>query len=135
MASISREKNGRRSIQFVGPDKKRRTVRLGKTSQRTAEAVKVRVEHLVAAVATGHALEAETARWLTEISDDLAAKLTAVGLAPGRASALLGPFLDDYMVRRTDVKGSTRTFYGHTMRNLLLFFNTDPTSRGGCFLT
>ena len=49
MASISKEPNGRRTIQFVGADGKRRSIRLGKVSQRTAEMVKVKVEALVAA--------------------------------------------------------------------------------------
>ena len=56
MASISREKNGRRTIQFVAGDKKRKSIRLGKVSQRVAEAVKIRVEHLNAATIHGHAI-------------------------------------------------------------------------------
>ena len=46
MASISREANGRRTIQFVAPDGKRRSIRLGKVSQRTAESFRERVEQL-----------------------------------------------------------------------------------------
>ena len=37
---ISKDPNGRRTIQFVGSDGKRRSIRLGKVSQRQAEAVK-----------------------------------------------------------------------------------------------
>jgi len=37
MASITKQPNGRRTIQFVGPDRKRRSIRLGKVSQRYAE--------------------------------------------------------------------------------------------------
>ncbi|MEE9296465.1 MAG: integrase, partial [Phycisphaerae bacterium] len=66
MASITREPAGRRTIQFVGADKRRRSIRLGKASQRTAEAVKFRVEQLVTATITGHAMDDETARWLAE---------------------------------------------------------------------
>jgi hypothetical protein len=44
MACISLEKNGHRRIQFVAPDGKRPTIRLGKVSKRAAEAVKFRVE-------------------------------------------------------------------------------------------
>ena len=47
MASITREANGRRTVQFVGADGKRRSIRLGKVSQRSAEGVKVRIEALV----------------------------------------------------------------------------------------
>jgi hypothetical protein len=46
MASISRDPNGNRTVQFVGTDKKRRSVRLGKASQKAAEHVQRIVEHL-----------------------------------------------------------------------------------------
>ena len=62
MASITRQPNGRRTIQFVGSDGRRRSVRLGKASQRVAEAVKIRIEHLNAASIHGHAIDDETAR-------------------------------------------------------------------------
>jgi hypothetical protein len=44
MASIARDKNGSRRILFVAQDGKRPTIRLGKVSQRSAEALKRRVE-------------------------------------------------------------------------------------------
>jgi hypothetical protein len=56
MASISRQPNGRRTIQFMAPDGKRRSIRLGKVTQHMAETVKLRVELLVAAKLTGHAI-------------------------------------------------------------------------------
>ncbi len=46
MASITRESNGRKTIQFVAGDGKRRSIRLGKTTVRNAEAVRVKVEDL-----------------------------------------------------------------------------------------
>ena len=67
MASITRESNGRRTIQFVGSDGKRRSIRLGKVSQRLAEGVQVKVEHLTAARLTGGALDGETARWVADL--------------------------------------------------------------------
>ena len=79
MASISREKNGRRTIQFVGPDKKRRSVRLGKVSQRVAEAVKVKVEHLAAAAIHKRALDGETARWVASLDDALRGQASCFG--------------------------------------------------------
>ena len=87
MASISREPNGRRTIQFVGGDGKRRSIRLGKCSQRQAETVQLRVEHLAVAQATGGAIDGETARWLADIDDTLHARLAAVGLVPKRQRA------------------------------------------------
>jgi hypothetical protein len=38
MASIVNDPNGRRRIQFVSPDGKRKTIRLGKIDRKTAEA-------------------------------------------------------------------------------------------------
>jgi hypothetical protein len=67
MASISKDDGEQRRIQFVGPDKKRHTVRLGKVSQRAAEAVRFRIEQLLAAKLTGHAIETDTVRWLADI--------------------------------------------------------------------
>ncbi len=46
MASITNDANGRRRIQFVAGDGARKAIRLGKVSQRQAEAFKVRLEAL-----------------------------------------------------------------------------------------
>ena len=129
MASISKEKNGRRTIQFVGTDGKRRSIRLGKTSQRMAEAVKVRVEHLAAASVTGHALDSETARWVAELGDDLADKLAAVGLIPERESATLADFLQTYIDGRIDVKPASRVILRHVKRNLIAYLGADRKPR------
>ncbi len=122
MASIAREKNGRRTIQFVAADGRRRSVRLGKMSQRHAEAVKFRVEQFLAAANSGHAVDGDTARWLSTISDDLYNRLARVGLVPMRERVTLGPFLDEYFSIRTDVKPATKAVWENTHRNLLAFF-------------
>ncbi len=83
MASISREPNGRRTIQFVRSDGKRPSIRLGKCSQKTAEAVRVKVEHLAAAVNHGTALDDETARWVAALDSVMYERLAAVGLVKG----------------------------------------------------
>ena len=67
MASISKDPGGRRRIIFKGGDNKRRAIRLGKVSQETALSVKVKVERLVAAQITGHALDNETAAWVARL--------------------------------------------------------------------
>ncbi len=100
MASISTDPNGNVRILFVGGDKKRRTVRLGKVNQKTAEAVKLRIEHLNSALTSNYALDPDTARWVAGIGDDLAEKLAAVGLIPERRSQTLGEFLNAYLDRR-----------------------------------
>jgi hypothetical protein len=85
MASISTDPNGNVRILFVGGDKKRRTVRLGKVNQKTAEAVKLRVEHLLSALTSNLPLDPDTGKWVAGIGDELAGKLAAVGLIPPRA--------------------------------------------------
>lgn len=122
MASITTEANGRRTIQFVAKDGKRKSIRLGKCSQQVAEAVKVRVEHLNAATIHGHAVDADMARWLLSIDGILTDKLAAVGLITEREAATLGPFLTAYLDSRTDVKDGTRTNYEQVQRDLLTFF-------------
>lgn len=128
MASIAREKNGTRRILFVAPDGKRKTIRLGKVPQRTAEAVKLRVEHLLAAKMSQDAVQSDTARWVAELEPRLAMKLAAVGLiAPRRpkATATLAAFLDDYIASRVDVKASTTRHLQDARKNLVAFFGSD----------
>lgn len=122
MASISNQTNGRKLIQFVAPDRNRKTIRLGKTSRRSAEVVKTKVESLVSAQLSGHAVDDETARWLASANPIMLDKLAAVGLIPPKEQSTLGSFLDAYIATRTDVKHSTITIWSHTRRNLLAFF-------------
>ena len=130
MASITYEKaSGRRTIQFVGSDGRRRSIRLGPVSRRQAEAVKVKVEDLSAARATNHVAREDTLRWFTGLDDATYAKFVAVGLAEARQHTTLGAFLDDYIQRRSDVKESTRIVYGHTRRNLVEFFGANRPLR------
>lgn len=128
MASISSDRNGNRTIQFIAKDKKRRSIRFGKMSMKDAERVKVRVEALAVAAMTGFPVDAETARWVAERDAAMLDKLAGVGLIQPREPAkqiTLGEFLDGYLERRSDVKAGTQTFYGHTKRNLLDVFGAD----------
>ena len=130
MAGITREPNGRRTIRFVAPDgKKRPKIRLGKVSQKQAEAVKVHVERLIASSIMGHVVDDETARWVANLDTVLADKLARVGLIPGRRQATLQAFLDRYFASRIDVKPATLTVWGHTRRNLIAFFGPDKPLR------
>ena len=103
MASITRESNGRRTIQFIGPDGKRRSLRLGKVSQHMAERFRVKVEALAAVSMTGAPLERETAEWVASRDARLIDKLARVGLVPKREAAgtvTLGAFLTEYITGR-----------------------------------
>jgi len=122
MASIIRKGNGRRMIQFIDTAGKRRTVRLGKMSQRQAEAVKTKVENLVAAAISGHAIDDETARWVANLDSVLADKLSRVGLIPRRQTTSLKACLDAYIKSRTDLKPRTIMKLRTTQEGLLDFF-------------
>ena len=130
MASVIRDKNGRKQIGFTAGDGTRKSLRLGKATLRQAEAVKVRVEQLVMASAgiTG-VVDDETAKWLTGLDEVMYGKLAAVGLVAPRISARLVEFIDGYIKERGDVKPGTATFYGHTRRNLIDYFGADKSLR------
>src|SRR5689334_16469073 len=97
MASIVCEDNGHRMVQFVSPDKKRKTIRLGKISERNALAIKVKVEQLLGSAMTGHALDSETAQWVAGLDLMLSDKLADVGLIPRRDIITLIGFVDAYI--------------------------------------
>ncbi len=128
MASISRDKNGRRRILFVAPDGRRPTIRLGKVSQRTAEGIKYRVEQLLEAINFNRSMEADLAQWVMDLEPRLAKRLARAGLIPNpepKPAATLGPFLTDFTTRRIDVKPATKEVWSQVVRNLLDHFGAD----------
>ncbi len=129
MASIATEPNGFKRIIFKGLDGKRRPIRLGKCSEKFAIAVSDHVEEIInQALMPSRPLPRATAEWLADMSPKMEAKLVAVGLIHPRESTksiMLGEFLDAYLKRRSDVKDGTKTFYGHTQRNLIDLFGAD----------
>jgi integrase len=126
MASIGKEAGGTKRILFYAPDGKRKTIRLGKATQRQAEAVCLRVEKLITAKLTGHSPDDDTARWLNEVDDRLRQKLARAGLVESQESAqeTVGAFIDSYIAMRTDVKPRTKSLYEQTRRSILQFFDT-----------
>jgi len=129
MASISRDSDGRRTIQFVAADGKRKSIRLGKVSQRVAEGVRVKVEQISTALISGCPMDDETARWIAGLSDSLADKLAAAGLVPRRGTARLGEFLDAYITQRTDAKPNTVRNLEAAKARLIEFFGPDKGLR------
>lgn len=132
MASINKEPNGRRTIQFMAPDGKRKSIRLGKMNQKGAETIQTKVEALLAFGLAKASWDAETAEWVGTISDRLAKKLSTVGLIPHRdghkaeqTEISLGAFITMYSGGRTDVKAGTRLTYTTSAARLLDFFGAD----------
>ena len=125
MASIAKDKNGCRRIQFVAPDGRRPAIRLGKVSQRSAEGIKYRVEQLLESLNLNRPMEPELAQWVTDLEPPLAKKLARVGLIPtpeAKAAATLGPFLKAYIDGRADLKPATKIVRGQVIRDLNEFF-------------
>lgn len=133
MASISYDrKTGRRTVQFVAGDGTRKTVRLGKCSQRIADEVCRRVEALNAAAVAACSPDKETAQWVAELPDKLYKRLARAGLAQAREhhrAAKLGTFLDMYIAGRKDVKAGTRTNFEITKARMVDFFGADRELR------
>ncbi|MGA2033921.1 MAG: site-specific integrase [Thermoguttaceae bacterium] len=129
MASISTDKKGLRRILFIGPDRKRRCIRLGRVTLKAAEQVRARVETLNSAEIHNQAVNEDTARWVACLDGAMADKLAAVGLIPQRERATLGPFIERYMTSRADVKPLTQKKYESTRRSLVKFFGADKRLR------
>ena len=128
MASITKDATGKRRIQFVAPDGTRKTIYLGKTSNRVAEAIKVRVELIAAAIESHSGLDRETANWVAGLDEKLARKLVRVGLIDSpehKAMPTLEEHLDRYYKMRTNLKESTLTRWLQTRQSLIEFFKGD----------
>ena len=80
MASIANDPNGYRRIQFVSPDGKRKSIRLGKVSMKIAEGVRHRVENLLSSCIANREPSREDTVWLEGVGQELRSKLEAVGL-------------------------------------------------------
>ena len=130
MASISNA-NGYRTIQFIAPDGKRKSIRWGKCNLKSATAIKAKVEALIATAMARVSLDDETAAWVKDIPDRLADKLAKAGLIPARKllAMTLGQFLDFYIAGRKDVKEGTRANFGTDQARLLEFFGADKDLR------
>jgi integrase len=130
MASIIREANGRRRIEFVIPGRTRQRIRLGKANQRTAEGIKTKIESLVSATASGCGWDNDTAEWVGRIGDDLADRLAAAGLIPHRERLVCPPlkeFTEGVKDGKANLKPNTLRNYDQTIRRLVDHFGADRT--------
>ncbi len=151
MASLIRKPNGRYALQFTPRSKprqpgqlkpshrRRQSIALGEVDDDNAKVIQKHVEELVKAGDKREA-NATTTKWCEYIAvadDQLYRALLRVGLVPERkqdqeaakakaeresSPNTLARFIDDYIKRRTDAKGSTKVCWGQTRRCLLEFF-------------
>ncbi len=123
MASISHDKKtGRRTIQFKDTDGSRKSIRLGKCDQKTAQAIRTQIEHLTAAKGNGTAIPLPTTEWLRTIDEALRGRIAATGLIDKRKSAILGEYIEQYVQRRVDAKPGTVKKWQATENQLNSFF-------------
>jgi integrase len=138
MASISKDKRGNRTVQFVGPDKRRRSVRLGKTGLAEAKAIAAHVDHLASCWKHRKPPCKQTDDWVAGLLADSAShwlydRLAAVKLVPERERpedqvgelSRLGAFLAAYIEGRTDLKPGTVQCLRQVEGRLVEFFGQD----------
>ena len=125
MASIS-NRDGKRRIDFTAIDGSRKTIRLGKMSQRDAEGIKGHVENLLSAAMQGQEPTRRDAEWLASLGDTLHDRIARTGLCRPREQVetpTLAGWVERYIEdRKGDVKASTRTTYQQAQRLLVEFF-------------
>lgn len=128
-------KSGRWSLQFrLRPNQPRATIVLGAVSEEDAKLFRKRVEILVTAARAGEhgELDVPTAKWVSNLRDDLHAKLAVAGLVvsrvreaeePAAAVPTLEAWIDSYIEKRkSDTNDGTRVNYGQAKGYLVEFF-------------
>lgn len=100
---------GRWAIQFAGRDGERKTLRLGRMSERAAEKVLSNVEDLIGASVGGASIMRRTAEWLAEIDPALHERIARLGLCQSREpddseKIMLLAYVDSYIDGRADLK-------------------------------
>lgn len=127
MASVIQDPGGGKRIQWCVGKGQRRTLRLGNVSKRQADAVRVRIEQVLASRSTG-VLDAEAAHWLENLDDVMHEKLARLGLVNRREvqKPSLGALLDAYF-KTLNVKPGTRRTYEQTRTSLEGYFGASRT--------
>jgi integrase len=80
MATISTNANDLKRLMFTDPTGERKTIYLGKCSNKDAQSFKLRVEELLAAKCFGTSPDMATLKWVASISTALRTKLSVHGL-------------------------------------------------------
>jgi len=128
VASISTNQAGLRRILFTGADKKRKALKMGRAPMATCRTVRDHIQAIVVAQCNPVSIPRETAAWLGDLDAFLYCKLVTLGLTKPRiepSTKLLGPWVNEYITLRADVKGSTALVYGHVKRCLLEYFKAN----------
>ncbi|MHB1768084.1 MAG: phage integrase SAM-like domain-containing protein [Phycisphaerae bacterium] len=124
MASIHQESSRHWRVTFTerGTHK---NIRLGKCTKNDAKTALIYIERLISAKRLASAPDGEAIAWLNRLDDTVHCRIVKAGLTPPRKSQD-NPTLQQLTNRFTQNfagKTATLTFYGHTIRNLLAYFN------------
>lgn len=124
MASISFDKHGRCRLTFAVAGEDRRAIRLGRISQKVADAVRSHVEAILTTSRYGTPIAPTTAAWLTSIDDELYERLAAAGLVASRQRPTLADFAESWIAGRQDIGDLTRRNMRYSLRLLTEYFGT-----------
>ncbi len=116
-----------RLIQFqIGRKAKRETIRIPREIESAhVPTIRDNIERLISAKISGQPMPRAAAAWLGDLRGKLFDRLVEVGLAEPRAKfrdMKLGAFLDEYIVKRTDLKPFSRKNLRQTRDSLVGFF-------------
>ena len=129
MATLLNRGNGRCAIQFENIDGKRKTLGLGKCPAKTADAVKTKVEAILASRFAQESFDSETAHWIAALASSLHERLAEYGLVEPRhkaksASQSVAQFVADFIAGRVDVSAGTVTNYRQAESKMVEFFGS-----------
>ena len=80
MASIGKDKDGKKRVLFVDTDGKRKTIRLGKCTTRNAETFKFRIENLISSKKLGQQPRIDDITWLDGLPPEMRNRLVKADL-------------------------------------------------------
>jgi integrase len=128
-------KQGNSYLLQVGVGRGRRVRRLGDLTRDGARTVEHHVEQIERSRKAAVSLPAATATWLGDITDDLHAKLAALGLVSSRSRpdnggipTTIGRLWDDFFLRRPDLKKWTVSNLEQTKLRCVEFFKLKPVA-------
>ena len=131
MATILNRGVGRRAIQFENLDGERKTLGLGKCPAKVADAIKVKLESLIACRLAQESLDSETARWIATLADSLRERLSVFELIeprPARNRPVVltqAEFADQFIAGRLDKAEGTLIHYRQAKGLLVEFLGSD----------
>ena len=130
MASIFIPKNSKSYKLQEVVNGERKTITLGRMSQKSAELIRSRVETINSCNEAGLPYPLDVAQWLGTIGDDLHKKLSTVGLVGARQAASLEQELEKYIKNHSGGKEpSTLEKWGYDRDRLVQFFGADRDTK------